>query len=174
MDTRLLLQWWTRAIGLACLCWFFVGCQHDPWADQFLKSQPAESDLVGTYRVDSDTLARPISIRIGTKTLSISQDERIVLSADHKAQFFHVPEVQESATRTCVVSSAGSWELGRNDEYFVINLKILLKDYLRSVDGCEETYYGQLMLYGKRPPYKFHITIGDPDSGDAIQFQRVK
>jgi len=42
-----------------------------------------------------------------------------------------------------------------------------------SVDGCEPTYYGQLMLYGKQSPYKLHITIGDPDSGDAMQFEKI-
>jgi len=28
------------------------------------------------------------------------------------------------------------------------------------------------MLYGKKSPYKLHITIGDPDSGDAVQFEK--
>jgi hypothetical protein len=27
--------------------------------------------------------------------------------------------------------------------------------------GCVPTYYGQLMLYRKKPPYKLHLTIGD-------------
>ncbi len=173
MDNRRPQHRWLWAIGIGSLCGLLVGCQHDPWADQFLKSQPANGDLVGTYRVDSDTLARRISIPMSTKTLSISQDEEIVLSADHKAQFLHVPEIHEPAMQTCVVSGAGSWDLGRNDAYFVVNVQIQPQNNPRLVDGCEPTYYGQLMLYGKKPPYKLHITIGDPDSGDAMQFKRV-
>jgi hypothetical protein len=97
-----------------------------------------------------------------------------VLSADHKAQFLHVPEIDNRpAIKTCVITGTGSWHLARNDNYTVVNVEIQREDYRRSVDGCEPTYYGQLMLYGKNPPYKLHITIGDPDSGDAVQFEKA-
>jgi len=173
VDARLLAHRRLWGIGILSLCCLLVSCQHDPWADQFVRTKLADGDLVGTYRVDSDTLGRRISIPICTKTLSISQDAEIVLSADHKAQFLQVPGVHEPATQTCVVNGAGSWELGRNDAYSVVNVKIQLKDNRRS-DECQPTYYGQLMIYGRKPPYKLHIAIGDPDSGEAMQFERAK
>jgi len=37
---------------------------------------------------------------------------------------------------------------------------------------CKGDFGYELMLYGKKPPYKLHITIGDPDSGDAVQFEK--
>ena len=37
---------------------------------------------------------------------------------------------------------------------------------------CKGDFAYELMLYGKKSPYKLHITIGDPDSGDAVQFER--
>jgi hypothetical protein len=96
-----------------------------------------------------------------------------MLSADHKAKFSQVPEIHPPAAQSCLVNGSGSGELGRNDSYSVVNVQIHKNDDRRSVDGCEPTYYGQLMLYGKQSPYKLHITIGDPDSGDAMQFEKI-
>jgi hypothetical protein len=96
-----------------------------------------------------------------------------LLSADHKAKFSQVPEIHSPAAQSCLVNGSGSWELGRNDEYSVVNVQIQRNVDRPSVDGCEPTYYGQLMLYGKQSPYKLHITIGDPDSGDAMQFEKI-
>ncbi len=173
MSTRLSERWWLRAITIGSLCSLLVGCQHDPWADRFLRRQPQERDLVGTYRIDSDTLARRISVPMSTTALSISRDSAIVLSAEHKAKFSQVPEIHPPATQSCLVNGSGSWELGRNDAYSVVNVQIQRNVDRPSVDGCEPTYYGQLMLYGKQSPYKLHITIGDPDSGDAMQFEKI-
>ena len=38
---------------------------------------------------------------------------------------------------------------------------------------AKPTHNGELMLYGSKPPYKLHITIGDPDAGDAMQFEKA-
>jgi hypothetical protein len=173
METRLLSYQTLRTIGLGCLCCFLVGCQYDPWADGFLKYQPAEGELVGTYRVDSGTLARRISIPMSTKNLTVSRDSEIVLSANHEVQFIRVPEVAEDDTQTCIINGTGSWQLTQNSDYVVVNVQIQRKDYGQPVDACQPTYYGELMLYGKKAPYKLHITIGDPDSGDAIQFEKA-
>jgi hypothetical protein len=173
MGTRLLRHQLLRAIGIGFLCFFLFSCQYDPWADGFLTTQPAEIDLVGTYRVDWESLTRRISIPMTTKTLSISRDAEIVLSANHKAEFVHVPEVNDASKSTCVISGTGSWQPGRNDSFFVVLVQIQRKDYRQSMDGCEPTYSGALMLYGKKPPYKLHLTISDPDLGDAVQFERA-
>jgi hypothetical protein len=124
MSTRLSQRWWLRAIIIGSLCCPLVGCQHDPWADRFLRRQPLERDLVGTYRIDSDTLARRISVPMSTATLSISRDSEIVLSADHTAKFSQVPEIHPPAAQSCLVNGSGSWELGRNDAYSVVNVQI--------------------------------------------------
>jgi hypothetical protein len=173
MDKSFLARRRVTATAIGCLCGFWVGCQSDPWANSFLKGQPAENNLVGTYRVDSDTLTRRISVQETKKELSISRGAEIELLPDHKARFSQVPEIDESARETWVISGTGSWQLNRNDGYAVVNVQIQRRDYRRSVDACEPTYYGQLMLYGKKLPYKLHITIGDPDSGDALQFERA-
>jgi hypothetical protein len=70
----------------------------------------------------------------------------------------------------CASSTAVVWQLGKNDDYEVLNFQIQRENY--RPDACGSKYGGQLNLYGNKPPYKLHITIGDPDSGDAIQFER--
>ena len=164
---------WFEAISIGLVCGFLAGCQYNPWANGFLKAQPAEGDLVGTYKVDSDTLTRKFSIPMNSKILPISRDARIELAADHKVQFLQIPDVDEFAQRVCVISGTGSWQVNRNDDYAVIDVKIQRKDESRLHDECSPTYDGELMLYGLKPPYKLHITMGDPDSGDALQFEKA-
>jgi hypothetical protein len=84
----------------------------------------------------------------------------------------HVLEIRQPSTLPCYVSGSGSWELSRNDSYAVVNVRIDRNDF-QSGHACGPTYEGQLMLYGKMPPYKLHITRGDPDSGDALQFEKT-
>ena len=136
MDAPLRLPRLLRATGIGFLCLFLVGCQYDPWADRFLKNRPAETNLVGTYRVDADTLARRISIPWSSKTISIDRDAEITLYADHKAQFLHVPELDVFTRQECVISGIGLWQLGRNDHYVDVAVQIQRTDYHQSVDGC--------------------------------------
>jgi hypothetical protein len=164
---------WITIFFVASLC-FFSGCQYDPWANRFLKSQAAEKDLVGTYRVDADTLTRPISIGTTATKLSIGRDAGIVLTADHTAKFLNVPDFDDRTNKPCIISGAGTWQQYRNSQYAQINVEIVRANYSSSADGCGPKYYAGLMLYGKKPPYKLHITIGDPDSGDALQFEKVR
>jgi len=161
-----------RISFVASIC-FLGGCQYDPWADGFLKGPAADKDLVGTYRVDSDTLTRHIPIGTTSSNLSISRAAEIVLSADHKVQFSHVPEVDDRTEKPCVISGVGTWEL-LNSNYTAVFVQIQRTDYPPSGDGCGPERNQELNLYGKKPPYKLHITIGDPDTGDALQFEKVR
>jgi hypothetical protein len=174
MSFRSRLRQWLTVTAIGSICFWLSGCQFDPWADGFLKKPPAESDLVGTYRIDADTLSRRISFPTSASTLPIGKDAEISLTADHNVQFFRVPEFDYVTMKSCVISGAGTWRLGRNDSYVVVDVQIQRPDYRPSIDGCGAAYGEELMLYGKKPPFKLHITIGDPDSGDALQFEKVR
>jgi hypothetical protein len=127
--------------------------------------------LVGRYRVDSQTLARDISIPTGK--VFIDRNSEIVLSGDHQAQFLRIAEISPTAALSCFVDGSGSWALGRNDPYFVVDVQIQ-RDGVRGPADCRQRiYYEQLMIYGKKAPYKLHLTILDPDSGDALQFEKT-
>ena len=167
----------SATIGIVCVFMAagLTSCQYDPWADGFLTRTPAGSDIVGTYKLDADTLARQISAPESKTPLRVSPSAHIVLSANHKAEFFEVPDwIYDHGSSLCVIDGTGSWQLGKNDRYSVLNVKIDRKGFREGVDKCNSIYYGQLFFYGHKAPYKLHITIGDPDSGDAVQLEKAK
>ena len=147
---------------------FLLGCQYDPWADRFATNQVSEEDAVGTYVVDADSQKRHIKLPMTDSIFPISASAKIVLSNGHKAEFVNVPEDYQGA-KPCSVSGHGSWSLGKNDEFSVVRCNIYNAD---PNSPCKGDFGYEVMLYGKKPPYKLHITIGDPDSGDAVQFEK--
>jgi hypothetical protein len=103
--------------------------------------------------------------------LQVSRDAKIVVLANHRVEFFNIPEfIYDKKPEVCLINGGGAWQLGKNDDYEVLNFQIQRENY--RPDACGSKYSGQLNLYRNKPPYKLHITIGDPDSGDAIQFER--
>ena len=145
-----------------------AGCQYDPWANGFLTANVAEKDVVGTYVIDADSQKRAIRIPLSKSTLPVNHWARIVLSNDHSAEFISVPE-HYRGDQVCSVTGQGSWRLGKNDSFTVVRAIIVNDDPASSCKG--EIGY-ELNLYGRKPPYKLHITIGDPDAGDAVQFEK--
>ena len=145
-----------------------VGCQHDPWANRFVMARVSEKEVAGAYVVDADSQKRRIKLPLGDSVLPISASAKIVLSNDHSAQFVNVPEDYQG-TKSCSVTGHGSWSLGKNDSFLVVRARIYNEE---TNSPCKGDFGYELMLYGKKPPYKLHTTIGDPDSGDAVQFEK--
>jgi putative transposon-encoded protein len=145
-----------------------VGCQHDPWADRFVTAQLSEQEVAGAYLVDADSQKRQIKLPMSNSVLPIGASAKIVLSKDHTAQFVNVPEDYQG-TKSCLVTEHGSWSLGKNDSFLVVSARIYNEE---TNSPCKGDFVHELMLYGTKPPYKLHATIGDPDSGDAVQFEK--
>ena len=159
-----------RRAMLAVSLVLLVGCQYNPWADRFLTARPSEQEVAGTYVIDADSQKRNIKLPLeqNSGTFPIDHSAQIVLSGDHKAQFIHVPEDYRGKA-ACSVTGRGSWHLGKNDSFSVVRASIVNEE---PNSPCKGDFAYELMLYGKRSPYKLHITIGDPDSGDAVQFEK--
>jgi hypothetical protein len=155
------------AIVLSALL-FLAGCQYDPWANGFVATQPAEQEVAGTYAIDADSQKRSIKIPMSNAAFPVNRTARIVLSPDHKAEFLHVPQDYQGE-KACSVTGRGSWNLGKIDRYAVVRASIVNQE---SGSPCDGEFAYELHLYGKRPPYKLHVTIGDPDAGDAVQFEK--
>ena len=148
-----------------------AGCQYDHWADRFVTRQPAERDVVGLYAVDQASLQRTIKLPMSGSVLKVNPSAQILLSLNHNAEFFQVPEAIDDKLQ-CSITGRGTWRLGKNDRYIVILVQIA---HVESDSRCSETFskFGdQLNLYGDKLPYRLHVTIGDPDTGDAVQFER--
>jgi hypothetical protein len=126
---------------------------------------------VGSYAVDQASLQRSINLPINGSQLKINPSAHIILSADHTAQFFCVPEELDGSS--CSVTGRGTWRLGKNDSYIVVLAQISDEEpNSRCRDTFTANFGNELNLYGEKPPYKLHVTIGDPDSGNAVQFER--
>jgi hypothetical protein len=145
-----------------------IGCQYDPWADRFLTGQPNDRDIAGTYTIDAASSKREITLPMSKDVFPVNALAKIVLSHDHRAEFVRVP-YDHFAKQPCSVTGRGSWELGKNGGFSVVRASIVNEE---SNSLCKGDFAYELMLYGKKPPYKLHITIGDPDSGDAVQFEK--
>ena len=159
-----------RRVILMVSLMLFVGCQRDPWADGFITFRLPDMYVDGTYFIDADSQKRIIKLRHGDGIFPIDHSAHITLSIDHKAQFFRVPE-EDHYGAACSVTGKGAWHFGRNGNYTVIIARIVNEE---TNSLCKGDFAYQLMLYGKESPYKLHITIGDPDSGDAVQFEHER
>jgi hypothetical protein len=161
----------SRVLFTTVAAFILSGCQFDPWADNFLTHQPAEQDVVGFYAVDQASLQRTIDLPMSGSPFKINPLARIHLAADHKAEFFSVPEALDDLQ--CTVTGRGTWRLVKNDSFIVVLVQIADEEPNSKCRNTFSTNYGnEFNLYGARPPYKLHLTIGDPDSGDAVQFER--
>ena len=100
---------WAKTISVISVLACLFGCQYDPWANRFLKSGPKDADIVGTYKLDADTLSRHISVPESKTPLSVNPSAQVVLSADHGAEFVEVPDwIYDHGSSLCVISGAGS------------------------------------------------------------------
>jgi hypothetical protein len=151
------------SIGVIVL--LMAACQYDPFAHEFTKARPAEHSLVGTYVPDEETserLRKSLNVQLQPATA-------LTLNQDHTFEARNLPNCWIGPSLDCVAGTeswSGTWSLKQSQEWWAIGL------HLRSRNG-EKTDFGMVaMLRGEHPPYLVHLTIGDPDSGDALAFQR--
>ena len=101
--------------------------------------------------------------------LAVQPSAAIVLSSDHSAEFSSVP-ADHDGKEPYSVTGQGSWSIAQNSgRYFSVYVRIHNKE-LNSPCGTE--FNSPLLLYGRRPPYKLHQVIDDPDLGLVVQFER--
>jgi len=133
--------------------------------------QPAEQDVVGFYSVDQASLQRANKLSRTELPIKIEPSAHIRLLADHKAEFADVPGDLDSLN--CSITGRGTWRLGKNDNFIIVVAQIVDEEPNSRCKGTITANFGnELFLYGDKPPYRLHLTIGDPDSGNAVQFER--
>ncbi len=146
-----------------------VSCQHDPWANGYLTTQPTEMDIIGKYAPDAASLKSSIKLPMSGELLAVHPSAAIVLSSDHSAEFSGVP-ADHDGKEPCSITGQGSWSIAQNSgRYFSVYVRIHNKE---SNSPCGTEFNSPLLLYGKHPPYKLHQVIDDPDLGLVVQFER--
>ena len=77
-----------------------------------------------------------------------------------------------------MLNGAGNWKLVRSNNFMALQV---IKEALAPQSGCPTGEFGfelhlfddSLMHFRSHRKYPFlNLTIGDPDSGDALQFER--
>jgi len=65
----------------------------------------------------------------------------------------------------------GNWRLGSHQDWWVVQLNVTS---VKQADGHlnRQGFETYAMLIGQASPYILHFGIGDPDSGDALQYEK--
>jgi hypothetical protein len=151
--------------GVLAAVLLLFACQYDPFAHEFTTSEPRESALVGRYTPDAETTERLRSVL----SISVSPAAALVINADHTFTAHDLPNCWISQSFDCAAGTeawAGTWSLRRHQEWWSIQL------HITSRNGRSTSYGLPAMLRGDGPSYLIHLTIGDPDSGNAVAFER--
>lgn len=163
---------------------FLCGCQHDPYADWFVTKSIPDNTLLGSYHITAETLehfARADLPSLQGHRLPLSRDAKIVLAADHKISVSQVAIDWLDAQRhhVCVLNSTGTWKVAKHQEFTAVNVTL---EHLQSPgQGCPDRGLGfglelfddSIMPWHSAAKYPLlHLSIGDPDSGDALQFEK--
>ncbi|MDH5380277.1 MAG: hypothetical protein OEW75_05455 [Cyclobacteriaceae bacterium] len=156
-------------ILILTLTTIITGCQYDPYADKYTIVEPTDTDVIGTYEYDFQTI--DISI---DKNKFKSNGSRIIINSDRTYKIEMMPYFKEVAIMTYEfkrqISFSGSWriqEIGTID-FGNGNLKkrwgILL--YL----APKELQYAGFL--GTEKPNGIIFGFGDPDSGNVMTFSK--
>jgi hypothetical protein len=142
-----------------------TGCQYDPFAHEYTAVKPIENNLIGRYTPDAETRNRVES------QLNIQVDPacELVLNADHTFDAKNLPRCWFPPTRSdCLPGKTdvtGDWSLRRDGKWWSVDLNAHLQP-----GGVMKTWSVPAAVRGDQPPYILHLTIGDPDSGNALAF----
>ena len=163
-------------IGTAFLLLFSLavlpGCPHDPYAHSYTSAKPSESDLVGTYLLSEES-SRLVAERGGYEKRPAS----IILEDKGVLRFANVPDWWNTSFGKPggqFDSAVGRWKVERKqDRWWALGITFPRESPLASVGGSPVVFCAWIMLVGERPPYVLHLSIGDPDEGDAMQFVKT-
>lgn len=146
----------------------FTGCQYDTSTRHYLRTPPAEAEIVGKYAPDAASRKRRVELPMSNAVLPLDASGSITLSNNHAAEFVRVP-FSGDGRKACSITGNGTWNIGQSQgyEHVYIQIRNMERD-----SPCERDFAYPLMLYGHNPPYKLHLIIDDPDLGQFVQFEK--
>jgi hypothetical protein len=164
-----------------------TGCQYDPYTWTFTRREPKAADLVGRYVPTDETVAmltNRMHYTHATTWIDLKQDGRFDAHAipDCWMNSFGAPSNQFD-------HGQGNWHAEKHQDWWAVELEfdnalgitgvrdwtILITEADGSVtskSGKASGFVTYAMLVGQRAPYTLHLTVGDPDSGIALQYRK--
>ncbi|WP_299365903.1 hypothetical protein [Winogradskyella sp.] len=148
-----------------------MSCQYDPYAHKYTIIEPKESDLIGTYAFEKQTIDYDIA------EFKDSMNNRIVIpkiginsNGTYKVVNFPVFENLMNPTFTGLITNTGKWNkttIGAvRDE--TGELKNIWGMYFDQLPEASK-YMG---LMNKEYPYELIFVFGDPDEGNVMIFKK--
>jgi len=127
------------------------------------RTKPDPSDLVGIW-VPTDATIKDMKEK-GDYTISIHQ---LILRADGTFQMINMPDWWKDGfgkSKKGFESSRGKWQLYEDrNPWTVWAIKLEFPNFLA---------LNQIHVRRQKPPYWLHVTIGDPDSGHFMLFEKT-
>jgi hypothetical protein len=142
-----------------------VACQYDPFAHEFTTVEPTREELVGDYELNDETLnmLRRLGVQPPPQSHLMLQDDGRFSMSDLPT-CWRLFEECSSATE----SVSGTWRIEQDDE----NGWWTIRFHLLEIEGQPGDFGTPAHLRGDRSPRLVHFTIGDPDMGQALAFQK--
>ena len=140
-----------------------AGCLNNgiEWSElSFTRTKPSDQDVVGVWKPTSATL-RDMHDAGGYP----DAQHELILSADGSFSMVNMPDWwsdEFGRSHKKFESRQGKWRITKASDVFTIYV-IELADPSGSMD---------LNLSRQKAPYLIHITLGDPDSGHYMLFER--
>jgi len=131
------------------------------WSElDYTRTKPNEADLVGTWTATKETV-RDIKDRGGYA----KSDPKLILAADGTCAVTDMPDWWRGGfgeSHREFESGQGKWQIEEDDN--VVKIYVL---------GLElPTGHQTVHLARQKPSFQIHITLGDPDSGNYMLFER--
>jgi hypothetical protein len=139
------------------------GCQYDPHAHLYTTNKPSKADVVGCYSLSNQTITdEGLSALKGKScTIELRNDDTFIVT--RVPPDIHGPP--DSNIFSNLVSCTGTWRIdftgiGKNVSYWGVYFD-------SSSDSIHSAH-----LTGEQSPYGLIFTLGDPDSGQSMIFER--
>lgn len=158
----------SRILGILILT-IIVSCQYDHYAHKYTTIEPKESELVGIYVFNKQTVNYDITeFRDSTNNLVVP---KIIICSDGSYEVKNLPVFESSGTSyTGLITTNGKW-------------KIMSVGSIDDGSGNLKTHWGIFMpelpinlryagLMNSISPYGIIWGIGDPDEGRIIMFEK--
>jgi hypothetical protein len=146
-----------------------TGCPVNLDTERMPTAPPNRADLVGVYRPTADTLTY-----IRKEGGYAERDISLTLKADGTFEVENLPDWWRSDfghPEGGFDSGSGKWDIEKSQDWWGLNLSF--SDMKRFAKPADDGRGAGATLIGHAAPYDIAFTVGDPDSGHEMRFERV-
>ena len=137
---------------------FLFGCGGDPYAGKYAKAKPNPQSLAGDWKT-----------KAGSPGSNPAKPTKLTLRADGSFTATNYPgaAVGSFGTPGSFLDGGGTWSVQQHQSFWAIGITWLQL-------GGKQLDYGQMLhILNDAPPHVLRHIIGDPDSGEALVFEKV-